>query len=92
MSKQHLLSTPLHGLYIPAGLIVVGTAIMKIEWTLYSIGFAAVLMAFKVFRGREFCDIPPEGASMHLARDSGHWGLTMAFLLRNRNEEGLEAE
>lgn len=51
-NKQSLLSTPLHGLYIPAGLIVAGTAIVKIEWTHYAVGLAAVLMAFKVYRGK----------------------------------------
>ena len=50
-NKQALLSTPLHGLYIPAGLIVVGTAIIKTEWTHYAAGLAVVLMAFKVYRG-----------------------------------------
>ena len=49
--QQSLLSTPLHGLYIPAGLIVVGTAIVKTEWTHYAAALAAVLMAFKVYRG-----------------------------------------
>lgn len=50
-NQQSLLSTPLHGLYIPAGLIVVGTAIVKSEWTHYAVGLAAALMAFKVYRG-----------------------------------------
>lgn len=49
--QQSLLSTPLHGLYIPAGLIVVGTAIVKIEWTHYAAALAVVLMIFKVYRG-----------------------------------------
>ena len=50
-NQQSLLSTPLHGLYIPAGLIVVGTAIVKTEWTHYAAGVAVLLMAFKVYRG-----------------------------------------
>jgi len=50
-NQQNLLSTPLHGLYIPAGLMVVGTAIVKTEWTHYAAGVAALLMAYKVYRG-----------------------------------------
>ncbi|KAF8430209.1 hypothetical protein EV426DRAFT_9653 [Tirmania nivea] len=50
-NRQSLLSTPLHGLYIPAGLIVFGTAIIKTEWTHYAAGVAALLMVFKVYRG-----------------------------------------
>ncbi|KAI5787035.1 hypothetical protein DFH27DRAFT_226772 [Peziza echinospora] len=51
-SKQALLSTPLHGLYIPAGLLVFGVVITKPEFTLHAIGAAAALMAFKVYRGQ----------------------------------------
>ncbi|KAF3911712.1 Flavohemoprotein [Arthrobotrys entomopaga] len=46
-----LVSTPLHGLYIPMGLLVVGTAIIKIEWVGYSIALAVALAGFKIFRG-----------------------------------------
>lgn len=50
-NQQALLSTPLHGLYIPAGLLIVGTAIVKTEWTHYAAGVAAMLMVLKVYRG-----------------------------------------
>ncbi|EPS40285.1 hypothetical protein H072_5897 [Dactylellina haptotyla CBS 200.50] len=46
-----LISTPLHGLYIPMGLLVVGTAIVKIEWVGYAVVLAVTLAAFKIFRG-----------------------------------------
>ncbi|KAF3938270.1 Flavohemoprotein [Dactylella cylindrospora] len=46
-----LISTPLHGLYIPMGLLIVGTAIVKIEWLGFSIALAIFLAAFKIFRG-----------------------------------------
>ncbi|KAK9456318.1 hypothetical protein V1511DRAFT_457350 [Dipodascopsis uninucleata] len=50
--KENLLSTPLHGIYIPVGLIVVGTFIVKREWTFYSVIFALSLAALKIMRGQ----------------------------------------
>ncbi|KAK9390362.1 hypothetical protein V1515DRAFT_590110 [Lipomyces mesembrius] len=50
--KNELLKTPLHGIYIPAGLIIIGTAIVKREWILYSVIFAFSLSALKVLRGK----------------------------------------
>lgn len=50
-SKQALLSTPLHGLYIPAGLLVVGAAIIDRNYVPYAIGLAMILGVFKVLRG-----------------------------------------
>lgn len=58
--NQKLLSTPLHGLYIPAGLIVFGTAIVKPDLTIYAVGLAAVLMAFKVYRGQSRRVLKPD--------------------------------
>lgn len=52
-TEQSLLSTPLHGLYIPAGLLVFGTAIVQREYVPYSIALAAILVAFKIYRGRK---------------------------------------
>lgn len=51
--KENPLSTPLHGLYIPAGLLILGTAIMDWNYIPHAIGLAIVLGAFKVFRGSE---------------------------------------
>lgn len=55
--KQNPLSTPLHGLYIPAGLLVLGTAIIDYNYIPHAVGIAAVLCAFKVFRGSA-CPMP----------------------------------
>lgn len=49
---QNPLSTPLHGLYIPAGLILVGTAIVDKSLLPYALVLALGLGAFKVYRGR----------------------------------------
>ncbi|KAF8466677.1 hypothetical protein BDZ91DRAFT_848794 [Kalaharituber pfeilii] len=72
-SKQSLLSTPLHGLYIPAGLLVFGTVIVKREWTMYAVGLAAVLMAYKVYRGQ----------SRKVLNSGGAW---QEFELREKTE------
>ena len=50
---QGLISTPLHGIYIPVALIVAGTTIIKLEWVWYSVALSVALAAFKIFRGRE---------------------------------------
>ncbi|KAK9484253.1 hypothetical protein V1527DRAFT_520631 [Lipomyces starkeyi] len=50
--KNELLKTPLHGIYIPAGLIIIGTAIVKREWIVYSVILAFSLSALKVLRGK----------------------------------------
>jgi len=44
-----------NGVYIPAGLLLVGTAIMKTEWLPYAVALAAVLGAWKVFSGGKIC-------------------------------------
>ncbi len=41
------------GIYIPAGLIVIGTVIVKREWTPYAILAAMALELFKYFRSRK---------------------------------------
>lgn len=53
-SNQALLSTPLHGLYIPIGLLVVGVAIIDYNYVPHAVAAAAVLGGLKVFRGRKF--------------------------------------
>ncbi|KAL7273904.1 NADH-cytochrome b5 reductase [Rhizina undulata] len=50
--KQSLLSTPLHGLYIPAGLLVFGAALVDTYYVPYAIALALVLGGFKVFKGQ----------------------------------------
>lgn len=49
--KQNILSTPLHGIYIPAGLLVLGAAIIDWNYVPYAIGLAILLSGFKVMRG-----------------------------------------
>jgi cytochrome-b5 reductase len=51
--KQNPLSTPLHGIYIPAGLLIVGAAIIDRTYVPYAVGLALLLSGFKVFRGRK---------------------------------------
>lgn len=60
-SNQSLLSTPLHGLYIPIGLLIVGVAIIDYNYVPHAVAAAAVLGGFKVFRGRElhYSPFPP---------------------------------
>lgn len=53
-SPEDLLSTPLHGLYIPCALIIFGVAIVDWRYTPYAVLGALVLGAFKVWRGRKF--------------------------------------
>ena len=38
-----------NGVYIPAGLLIVGIAIVKREWLPYAVALAAVLGAWKVY-------------------------------------------
>jgi hypothetical protein len=52
MSSQYV-----NGVYIPAGLLIVGTAIMKKEWVPFAVVLAAVLGAYKVFSNSEFRSI-----------------------------------
>ena len=42
------------GIYIPAGLLVVGVAIVKKEWLPYAVLVTLALSAIKFFRSREF--------------------------------------
>lgn len=52
-NKQDLLDTPLHGVYIPAALLIVGVAIVKSEWVGYAILATVSLALFKLWRGRK---------------------------------------
>jgi cytochrome-b5 reductase len=49
-NNANLLSTPLHGLYIPAGLLVLGAAIIDRNYIPHAIGLAIILGALKVLR------------------------------------------
>ncbi|EEB05235.1 cytochrome b5 reductase [Schizosaccharomyces japonicus yFS275] len=52
MARQTLLSTPLHGVFIPAFLIVFGAYIIKREWVGYAFILAVSLGFLKFWRGR----------------------------------------
>jgi len=41
-----------HGVYIPSALLIVGTAIVKMEWVIYAVAMAALLGAWKVYNNR----------------------------------------
>lgn len=58
-SNQSLLSTPLHGLYIPVGLLVVGVGVIDYNYIPHAVAVAVILGAFKVFRGRGLHLSPP---------------------------------
>ncbi|KAH0609935.1 uncharacterized protein H6S33_012481 [Morchella sextelata] len=59
-SNQALLSTPLHGLYIPIGLLVVGVAIIDYNYVPHAVAAAAVLGGLKVFRGQSRTILKPD--------------------------------
>lgn len=42
----------IHGVYIPAGLIIFGTFIVKKEWLPYAVALAAILGAWKIYNNR----------------------------------------
>lgn len=52
-NKNELLNTPLHGVYIPVALLLIGIYIVNPEWLIYGIPAVAALAAFKFWRGRE---------------------------------------
>lgn len=72
-NKQYLLDTPLHGVYIPVALLIVGVAIVKTEWTGYAVLCAALLALFKLWRGSKCSILPSETSSLLLTlnRSSG---------------------
>ncbi len=53
MAESLAASKYVNGIYIPAGLIVVGTAIVKRDFTLYAAILAVLLAALKFYRMRE---------------------------------------
>ncbi|KAK1756223.1 NADH-cytochrome b5 reductase 1 [Echria macrotheca] len=60
MSESLLSRKYFDGIYIPAGLLVVGTAIVKIEWTLYAVLAAVALGALKFFNTRPAKVLKPD--------------------------------
>lgn len=54
-------SLNINGIYIPAGLLVFGTAIVKREWTPYAVLLAIVLGVWKFYSQRTF-DCPAKAA------------------------------
>lgn len=54
MSEPVLSKKMFDGIYIPAGLLVVGTIIMKKEWTPWAVLIAVILGAIKAYRVREY--------------------------------------
>jgi hypothetical protein len=57
------------GIYIPAGLLIFGTFIIKKEWLLYSVALAAVLGTWKVWMNRK--SIPSQ---------AGHYSISNSVL------------
>lgn len=51
------------GIYIPLGLLVVGTAIVKREWTAYALLLGIVMGSMKYYRNRMFSFMPEQKAS-----------------------------
>ncbi len=54
MSDSLFASQYINGIYIPAGLIVVGTAIVQRAFTPYAVVLAIVLAAIKFYSLREY--------------------------------------
>lgn len=54
------------GIYIPAGLLVVGVAIVKKEWLPYAVLVTLALSAIKFWRSREFSSAFFSPAGIHL--------------------------
>lgn len=59
MSEPVLSKKMFDGIYIPAGLLVVGTIIVKREWTPWAVLVALILGAIKAYRVREYNQSQP---------------------------------
>jgi cytochrome-b5 reductase len=55
-----LSSENINGVYIPVGLLIFGTYIVKKEWLPYAVAVAAVLAAFKLYGNRKIFLFEPE--------------------------------
>lgn len=49
--NQYLSKGYVNGVYIPAGLLVLGTLIVKKEWVPFAIALAVALGSFKIWNG-----------------------------------------
>jgi len=58
MSDSLLARKYFDGIYIPAGLLIVGTAIVKVEWTPYAILLAIALGSLKFYNNRKSISPP----------------------------------
>lgn len=47
--KRELLKQPLHGIYIPIALVIVGTSIIDYQYLPYTLSFVAVICSFKFY-------------------------------------------
>lgn len=54
MSESWLSRKMFDGIYIPVGLLVVGTIIMKRDWTPYAVVLALFLGGIKAYRMRKY--------------------------------------
>lgn len=63
MSEPVLSKRMFDGIYIPAGLLVVGTIIVKREWTPWAVLVALILGAIKAYRVREYNQSQPNMVS-----------------------------
>jgi cytochrome-b5 reductase len=64
MSDSLLARKYVDGIYIPLGLLVVGTAIVKREWTAYALLLGIVLGGIKFYNNRTFL-FPHDATSRH---------------------------
>ncbi|KAG4306046.1 hypothetical protein PORY_000034 [Pneumocystis oryctolagi] len=58
--KQNLLNTPLHGIYIPVCLIILGIIILNKKYLFHGIILAFILSLFKIYRGRSHKSLRPD--------------------------------
>lgn len=56
LAPEEMLSTALHGLYIPAFLVIAGVAIIDWHYLPYAVGLVLVFGGHKIWRGRKWFD------------------------------------
>jgi cytochrome-b5 reductase len=64
MSEPMLSRKMFDGIYIPAGLLVVGTVIVKREWTPWAVLLALILGAIKLYRIRKYTNLSLSGIKL----------------------------
>ena len=73
MSKPTLTGPEyVHGLYIPAGLILAGCAIIKLEWMPYALALTLALGTWKFYELRELFPAPRLEWPLFLTLFSAH--------------------